>query len=232
MTPYTQMNRKYKRWTIEEKELAAHLLSQYTIKQVSKKMKRTIGSIKELASNELKDSYCRSRKFREDEGLLQSNVAKKLGVTRSHINNWIKNNNLEAKKCGKKGFYVIEEESLFNWLRDGYLMLPIIFPNDVDIKHWICKQRAIYLSVYVSAIYVMNVCHVSRGALDNWIREFNFPKPIKKIGKLGVFFDRKAVYEWSKNNSQFVNPKNVVKLNSYDMEHDFLNNRMYCKCNT
>ena len=195
-------------------------------------MKRSIGSIKELASNELKDSYCRSKKYREDEGLLQSSVAKKLGVSRSHINNWIKNNNLQSKKCGKKGFFVVEEASLYNWLRDGYSMLTMIIPDENNFQNWLCMQRRYFTQKHISALYVRYVSNITRGALDNWIRVFGFPKPIKKIGKLGLFYDRQQVVNWARNNPRLFNARHIVTLNSYDAEFEFINMRMKYNCST
>lgn len=224
------MKKMYKKWTLEEKEQARFLLSQYTIRQVSRKMKRSIGSIKEVASNELKDSYCRSKKYREDEGLLQSAVAKKLGVSRSHINNWIKNNQLQSKRCGKKGFSVVEEDALYDWLRSGYSMLPMIVPYEHDFQSWVCVQRKYFTQKYISALYIKHVSNITRGALDNWIRAFNFPKPIKKIGKLGLFYDRQQVVHWARSNPRLFNFRHIVRLNSYESEFEFLDIRMKCNC--
>jgi transcriptional regulator with XRE-family HTH domain len=224
------MNKMYKKWTIEEKDKARHLLSQYTIRQVSKKMNRSIGSIKEIASHELKENYCRSRKYREESGLLQSSVARELGVTRSHVNSWIKTNNLLPKKCGKKGFNVVEAKMLFEWLESGYSLLPMLNPFDVKLKIWICKQRTYFIHKHISATYIRHISNITRGALDNWIRNFGFPNPVKKIGKIGIFFDRNEVVEWARNNPKLFNEKRIVKLKSYDDEHDFLNIRMKFKC--
>lgn len=224
------MKKMYKKWTIDEKEQARFLLSQYTIRQVSRKMKRSVGSIKEIASHELKDSYCRSKRYREDEGLLQSSVARKLGVSRSHINNWIKNNQLQSKKCGKKGFFVVEEQALYDWLRNGYSMLPMITPVEKELQLWMCMQRRYFTQKFISALYIKHVSNITRGALDNWIRVFNFPRPIKKIGKLGLFYDRQQVVLWARNNPRLFNARHIVRLNSYETEFEFLDNRMKCSC--
>lgn len=224
------MTRQYKKWTVEEKDTARQLLSQFTIKQVSKKLNRSIGSIKEMASNEMKDCYCRSKVYREIEGILQSQIAKRLGVSRSHINNWIKMNNLVARKCGKKGFLVIEEESLLLWLLDGYLLLPMLNPPDEDFRDWICTQRYYFLQNYISAIYIRDTAYITRGALDNWIRNFNFPAPVKKIGKLGFFFDRKDVVFWARQNHHVFPIRKIISLTSYEQELEYLNQRMKYKC--
>lgn len=224
------MNRNYKRWTQDEKDTASKLLSQFTIRQVSKKMNRSIGSIKEIASHELKGNYCRSKIFREEEGLLQSHIAKRLGVTRSHINNWIKMNNLAPRKCGKKGFHVIEEDSLYQWLRQGYVLLPMLNPEDTNLRQWICKNRNYYIQKYTSASYVRHITCVTRGALDNWVRNFNFPKPIKKIGKIGLFYERQEVVRWARNYTSIVSNKKIALLNSYDNEMEYLNQKMQFKC--
>jgi excisionase family DNA binding protein len=224
------MNRTHKRWTEQEKILACQLLSQFTIKQVSKKMNRSVGSIKEIASNELKGSYCRSKRFREIEGLLQSHVAKQLGVSRSHVNNWVKMNNLPAIKCGKKGFYVINEKSLFDWLRSGYVMLPMIKPQEEQMKDWVCYQRTQFLVKFTSSQYFRKINFITRGALDNWIRNFNFPKPVKKIGKLGGFFDRKEVIFWAKSNRHMFQSNKIIQLSSYEAELDFFNQKNLYQC--
>lgn len=224
------MNRTHKRWTEDEKALACQLLSQLTIKQVAKKMNRSIGSIKDLASNELKDSYCRSKRFREVEGLLQAHVAKKFGVSRSHINNWIKMNNLSAIKCGKKGFYVINEKSLFDWLRDGYAMLPMLNPYEEHIQEWICYQRTQFLFEYTSAQYFRKTAYITRGALDNWIRNFGFPKPVKKIGKIGGFFKRKDVIAWIHNNKHMFYSTKIIHTLNYESELEYFNEKMKYTC--
>ena len=224
------MNRNYKRWTQDEKDTARELLSQFTIKQVSRKMKRTIGSIKEMASNEMKDSYCRSKRYREEEGLLQSQIAKKLGVSRSHINNWIKMNNLTPRKCGKGGFFVITEESLYCWLSEGYVLLPMLNPSDKEFSSWICNERNYFMQEHISAMYIREIACVTRGALDNWIRNFYFPKPIKKIGKLGLFFNRIEVVQWARNNPNAFSARKIMLLKSYDEESEFIDNRMQYKC--
>lgn len=224
------MNRNYKRWTQDEKDTARKLLSQFTIRQVSKKMNRSIGSIKEIASHEMKENYCRSKIFREEEGLLQSHIARKLGVTRSHINNWIKMNNLAPRKCGKKGFFVVEEESLFQWLRQGYVLLPMLNPEDKHLREWICRQRNYFVQKYISASYVRHIACITRGALDNWVRSFDFPKPVKKIGKIGLFYDRQEVMRWARRHTIILQNKKIMMLNSYEEELEYLNEKMQFKC--
>jgi transcriptional regulator with XRE-family HTH domain len=224
------MIRKYKKWTTEEKDLARQLLSQFTIKQVSRKLNRSIGSVKEMASNEMKENYCRSKLYRQIEGTLQSEIAKKLGVSRSHINNWIKMNNLIARKCGKKGFLVIEEESLLHWLRDGYMLLPMLNPPDEEFRMWLCEERYYFLQNYISSIYIREIAYITRGALDNWIRNFSFPPHAKKIGKLGFFFNRKEVIAWARENSHVFPMRRIVSLCSYEQELDYLNGKMKYKC--
>lgn len=224
------MNRTYKRWTEEEKIIACQLLSQLTIKQVAKKMHRSEGSIRDIASNELKSSYCRSKKFREIEGLLQSQVARKLGVSRSHVNNWIKMNNLPSIKCGKKGFFVVNEKALYDWLRNGYVMLPMIMPTDKTMIDWVCYQRTQFLFNHISAQFFRKITHITRGALDNWIRNFQFPKPEKKIGKLGFFYNRKKVYDWAKKNPQLFPIRKITRISSYEDELEFFNERSLFSC--
>lgn len=231
MATYFKMTRNYRRWSQEEKDHARELLSQFTIRQVSKKMKRTIGSIKEMASNEMKDSYCRSKRYREEEGLLQSQIAKKLGVSRSHINNWIKMNNLVPRKCGKGGFFVITEESLSFWLSDGYVLLPMINPDEKEFSDWVCSERHYFMQEHISSLYIREIACITRGALDNWVRNFGFPKPVKKIGKLGHFYNRLEVVLWARNNPQVFSPKRITFLNSYDSELEFLDRKMQFKCN-
>jgi hypothetical protein len=222
--------KSYKRWTQEEKDHASELLAQFTIKQVSRKLNRSVGSIKEVASNELKDNYCRSKRFRQYEGLLQAHIAKELGVTRSHVNNWIKTNNLPAKKCGKKGFFVINEESFYDWLRQGYILLPMIYPINSKMIDWMCEQRKYFLINFISAQYIKNIACITRGALDNWIRNHSFPMPTHKIGKLGCFYSRKEIVMWAKNNPKLLPPKKISQLASYDNEIEFLNMKMKFRC--
>lgn len=224
------MSRNYRRWSQDEKDHARELLSQFTIRQVSKKMKRTIGSIKEMASNEMKDSYCRSKRYREEEGLLQSQIAKKLGVSRSHVNNWIKMNNLVPKKCGKGGFFVITEESLAFWLTDGYVLLPMLNPDNGEFSDWVCSERHYFMQEHISSLYIRDLACITRGALDNWIRNFGFPKPLKKIGKLGHFFNRQDVVLWARNNMHIFPVRKIIMLNSYDSELEFLDKRMQFHC--
>lgn len=224
------MNRRYKRWTQDEKDNASSLLALYTIEQVAQKLNRTYASVKELASTELKHDYCRSKIFRQSEGLLQSEVAQKLGVSRSHINNWINMNKLPTVKCGKKGFYVIKEKNLFDWLRSGYVMLPPINPRNDELKKWVCNQRTYFLQKYISSKYIRHTLHISRGALDNWVKHNEFPKSHIKIGKVGTFYDRKEVIDWARKcNIHYVQNK-IVLLNSYGFELDFLNNYYKYKC--
>ena len=224
------MKKIYKKWTPEEKEYAALLLSQYTINQVAKKLNRSIGSIKDLATNQLKDSYCRSKLFRQSEGILQASVAQQLGVTRSHVNNWIKMNNLPAIKCGKKGFFVIHEKSLFNWLLQGNLMLPMLNPPNLALKNWLCENRKWFLIKHISAKYIRHINCITRGALDNWIKSHEFPRPIIKIGKLGFFYNRQEVINWCREHEFLVSSKKVAYLSSYDGELEFLNHNMRYQC--
>ena len=86
-----------------------------------------------------------------------------------------------------------------NYAKSGLRMLPVLIKSDAS-KNFINLIRSFAMS-NLNIIPRKEICKqigVSRDTLKNWIRERNFPKPLKSSGREPLF-DELSVKEWFLN---------------------------------
>ena len=86
-----------------------------------------------------------------------------------------------------------------NYAKSGLRMLPVLIKATLQ-KYFINQIRSFAMS-NLNIIPRKEICKqigVSRDTLKNWIRERNFPKPLKSSGREPLF-DELSVKEWFLN---------------------------------
>ena len=218
---------KRKQWTDDEIQRLTDWAGIYDCATIGKKMKRS----KDSVQAKLKRMGMTMIEAKKSIGVYPTDFAKKMGMNRNNVWNWIVRWNLPLIKYPKsmninkdQANILIDDTKLKSWLMNGYVYSTQVNPIDWQYQRAVRDARQVLDFKYIQRDDIIKACNITPKILQSWKYLRGFPRPELIINGAGIsLHSRPAVIDWALKNPKYITGLQAMHLRMAGIGHNMKN---------